>query len=573
MSKISISILLVVFSLSSYSQNIFTEDNFPDPVFREIVSTAMSGKTEFTAEEAEQFDTNLHVSGNVFSMKGIEFFTNLTYLNVWDCYVNEFDFSNNKRLTFLRIIDMNSIFDSIDVSQLTNLETLWIEGCGLKNIDLSNNLALKSLQLSNNQLDGVIINLPALESFDCDSNNLTNLVIESAANLMGISCSKNYLSEIDLDSFTLLENIDVSSNRLSDVSFQNNSLLQKINCSNNLISSIHLGNLKDLSILNVSNNFLSEIDIKNCTNVIELNLSKNKLSELNLSGLGRITNIDCSDNELESLILPLSQFLQNLTITNNEITSLDLSNKIGLVELYAGNNLLSELNLNKSPNLERLYCQNNRLESLYFNSTKIRYLNGSNNLLALVPEFDLLFSLMPDQFNSVGISLDYNNIDCDSWDKLKALVEKPYINVSFSPQNEGFLVGCEVLDPIENPSLELLDERFELTFEYQFPYSDMTVQGLSMIFCDDSELLFYTDNREPIKWKNSDGIIDIVKPINTEDRRKGDYLLGLFPYNSNTIKIITRSQITGGSEADKTYRIYSLSGPFNVSEINAFSLH
>ena len=162
------------FTLSSYSSYASVEinsNNFPDAKFREVVSEFdTDGDNVLSGVEIGNVRTIYCSDLNISALKGIEYFTALTYLV---CYSN--------RLT------------ALDVSKKT---------------------ALKWLNCGNNRLTALDINNTALEYLNCSNNRLTALDSSNTA-LAYRDCSGNeymvYVSDDEtFDLSTLPGSFDVS---------------------------------------------------------------------------------------------------------------------------------------------------------------------------------------------------------------------------------------------------------------------------------------------------------------------------------------------------------------------------
>ena len=124
--------------------------NFPDANFRTVVSTFDKNGDGKLNEAEIAAVTEIDCSGkNISSLKGIEYFTALTYL---DC--------NGNQLT------------TLDVSNNTSLTTLWCNGNQLTTLDVSKNTALTYLDCDVNQLTALDVSKnTALTELECESNS------------------------------------------------------------------------------------------------------------------------------------------------------------------------------------------------------------------------------------------------------------------------------------------------------------------------------------------------------------------------------------------------------------------
>ena len=162
---------------------------FPDPIFRTYVlenfDTDGNGKiSEGEALAVKKIDVSGSESSwkageGIASLKGVEYFTNLTELS---CYYNQ--------------------LTSLDVSNNTQLDFLH---CGLNQLTL--------LDLSNNTL---------LDRLNCHSNQLTALDVSNNTRLLELRCSGNQLTSLDVSNNTQLVRLDCWYNQLTALDVSNN---------------------------------------------------------------------------------------------------------------------------------------------------------------------------------------------------------------------------------------------------------------------------------------------------------------------------------------------------------------
>jgi len=129
-----------------------SEENFPDETFRAHVSYSFdTDKDGYLSDEEIAKVTEINVSGKgIKSLKGIEYFTELTVLNC----------SQNNLAT-------------LDVSNNTNLEQLDCSQCNLAELDVSHNKELGRLYCQDNQLTELdVFNNKNLWRLECYKNNI-----------------------------------------------------------------------------------------------------------------------------------------------------------------------------------------------------------------------------------------------------------------------------------------------------------------------------------------------------------------------------------------------------------------
>jgi Leucine-rich repeat (LRR) protein len=177
MKKIYIlSVLLLLSSIGVFAQDEVI--NIPDANFKKallnhdpVIDT--NGDGEIQKSETEAFTGGLELNNKLISnLKGIEYFINVTKLNVSGNLFSKIDVSKNIKLTWLNCKECSGI-TQFDVSNNTALKILEFGGyyCFVKNIDLTNNTELTEL--------------------NCSSNELTELDLTKNTELTKLSCNSN----------------------------------------------------------------------------------------------------------------------------------------------------------------------------------------------------------------------------------------------------------------------------------------------------------------------------------------------------------------------------------------------
>jgi Leucine-rich repeat (LRR) protein len=296
--------------------------------------------------------TKLDVNNKqIFDFTGIEAFVNLEYLYCYDnWFINSLDFSNNINLKVLNCSDNN--IDSLDISNLTQLIEL----------DCSINI-LTELDLSDS------INLTTLK---CGDNSLSNINVSNNVQLINLICDNNWLTKIDLLNNIALETLAIGNT--SDDTFPQNSLTT-INLTNNInLNWLYASYLFELNTLDLTtNNLLISVQVNNCN----------------------ITSLSIANNSL----------LEYLDIFNSNVENLDLRN--------GTNNLLISMNATNNPNL---FCisvdnENDANSAVYpysewFIDSQVSY--SSNCVLDIVDNILAKVSIYP---NVVNDFLYFNNIN------------------------------------------------------------------------------------------------------------------------------------------------------------------
>ena len=167
------------------------------------------------------------LTSGIISVKGIEYFTNLTQLALNSYVVKSLDLSKNINLQTLTLAGGDSL-QTLDLSKNINLQTLTLEyNNSLKTLDLSKNINLQTLDLENTD---------SLQTVDLSKNtNLQTLNLVYNNSLQTLDVSKN----INLKTLYLLDNnslkiLDLSKNgNLQTLNLEANDNLQTLDVSKN----------------------------------------------------------------------------------------------------------------------------------------------------------------------------------------------------------------------------------------------------------------------------------------------------------------------------------------------------
>jgi len=209
-------------------------DNFPDEIFRNYVSENFDTDQNNALSQSEiDAVKSIGLYGrDITSLKGIEIFTELEELYCLDSKVSELDVSSNTKLKTLHAFrekreesDRN-IIEKIDISNNPNIESLWVSGNKLENLDVRNCLSLKGLQ-----------------------------------------CTNNKIGELDLSNNSNLTSLDVRNNNLKSLNLDNNIQLESVQFSGNPIEKINLSNNKNLNFVWPGDNRLCALDLTTNTKV------------------------------------------------------------------------------------------------------------------------------------------------------------------------------------------------------------------------------------------------------------------------------------------------------------------
>lgn len=177
--------------------------NFPDDVFNEYVRNNLdTDKSGFLSEDEIKAAKEIKVTYlGINSLKGIEYFTDLTNLYCHNNEISSLDLSHN---TALKVLGCGANkLSSLDLSHNPALENLQCSTNQLSSLNLSCNTALTELICTDNKLTSLdLSNNTALTWLSCVSNNLTALDLSKCANLTTLLCYSNNLAILNLNSHT-----------------------------------------------------------------------------------------------------------------------------------------------------------------------------------------------------------------------------------------------------------------------------------------------------------------------------------------------------------------------------------
>lgn len=175
--------------------------------------------------------------------------------------------ANIENVTVLDLDSQAGVIDLTGIEGFAALEWLDFSSNLVENVDLSQNIFLKTLGCINNRLTSLnLSNNTQLEWLSCQGNQMTSLLLNSQ-NLEIIECYENYLSTLDLSSATALSELYCSENQLEVLNITQNSNLILLNAGGNELTSLDVSNNEALIYLGCSHTNISSIDITNNYNL------------------------------------------------------------------------------------------------------------------------------------------------------------------------------------------------------------------------------------------------------------------------------------------------------------------
>ena len=207
------------------------EEHFPDGVFRNAIrNTNDPNHDGYLSKEELDAITFVDVSGSsIRSLQGIEFFSELLYLNCSNCNLTELDTSKNPKLA-----DLYCHYNDLTELDLSHNPELFLLGC------MGNKLT--ALDLSHND---------QLFEVECSNNKLKMLDVSHNPNLCNLSVRWNRISKLDLSQNYNLRELDVMDLGLKELDVSFNVYLETLACYRNEITTLDVSknpNLKSLKV-------------------------------------------------------------------------------------------------------------------------------------------------------------------------------------------------------------------------------------------------------------------------------------------------------------------------------------
>ena len=145
-------------------------------------------------------------------------------------------------------------------------------GNGIANDDYvttANINTVTSLNISGKSISNLIgiEDFTALESLDCNSNNIMSLTLNSNTALKTLICNINSLSELDLSANTSLEILNASTNGIAMLDVTVNTALKEVYLNDNSITALNLDPIILLEKFEILNNNLNSLSIVNGNNM------------------------------------------------------------------------------------------------------------------------------------------------------------------------------------------------------------------------------------------------------------------------------------------------------------------
>lgn len=227
------------------------------------------------------------------------------------------------------------ISDLTGIENFTELEVLHVFDNSLTSIDLSKNTKLKYLDVSQNEL--------------------TNIDLSKNTQLKDMDISYNSISSIDLSKNVNLTDLHAIDCGLTGIDLKNNTNLVNAWLSNNKIESIDVSMLPNLQILMISSNLINKIDVSKNPELLMLDIIDTDIGILDVSNNPKLESLLISGTNIRSIDLSKNPELWSLAMAFTSINRIDISNNPKMASLFCGWSNLSEINIGNNPILLEIY--------------------------------------------------------------------------------------------------------------------------------------------------------------------------------------------------------------------------
>ncbi len=292
------------------------EKNFPDPIFRQVISGSdydRDGNGTLDAEEIG-LTINIYCDGlGIHSIQGVEYFTDLQGLWCTDNKIETMNVSHNKDLRGLWC--SGNPLTALDIT--SNSELLWVYcfDCKLKELDVSKN--------------------PKLAFIECNTNPITELDVSKNPELEHLTCGSCELKSLDLSNNPKLAHLDAFRNHFKSLDVTHNPKMKRLDIwENEGLGSIDISQNPGLQYYNCAYNDVTSIDVTHNPELTKLICSYNQISTLDLSNNSKLVYLDCACNNIKKLDLSKNPKLRFLQAFTNPFRNLDIGHNPYLIKTY-----------------------------------------------------------------------------------------------------------------------------------------------------------------------------------------------------------------------------------------------
>ena len=211
-----------------------------------------------------------------------------------------------------------------------------------------------------------------LKTLNCSYCPIETLDVSNLSNLETIDASGCNLSEITLDGAVKLSSLNINCNEITDLHIPETNEIKTLDCSESLgIETINFAVLTKLESLDVSDSYVPELDFSICPDLQVLNAMNTGFGDpdattdnedlpnidIDLKSNAKLKDIDMSMVNVNVLTLPENDIVANLSVSDSAVTQIvNLEKQLGLETLNIAGTGISALDLSANTNLKQVSC-------------------------------------------------------------------------------------------------------------------------------------------------------------------------------------------------------------------------
>ena len=207
------------------------------------------------------------------------------------------------------------------IKYFSELQTFRCIDNKLTTLDLSTNIKLIGVECDYNQLTSLSVAFENLQWLTCSYNKLTScLSYPQYSFLKDIDCSYNPNMTslgVEFNKLPALERFDCSGTKFSTLNLSDSEKLKEVTCND----------MPALTELKCYNTALTQLSVSGCSNLKKLDCYYNKLTWLDVYGCSSLQELICGVNALTTIsnLSSCKSSLQELSCHSNKFSSLDFS--------------------------------------------------------------------------------------------------------------------------------------------------------------------------------------------------------------------------------------------------------
>lgn len=361
------------------------------------------------------------------SQAQLESMTNLKILSLESAGLYELDLSKLTNLLSFEL-ESNNRMNSLALPEKGALETLIITDGGPSILNAVNSERLKSIKISGSDVEILdVAGSNKVATIRANNSQLQQILGVTKLHELSILYLDNTpIGQLDLSNFVNLRDLNITNTQITELNITGLDRLESLSASESELQSVTMNDGSNLRKLSAQNTHISWLDFSKLPKLYDLDIDNSKLTSLDLTGALNLRHLSVNNNQIESVVIPVESQLISLELQNNEISdfklvgegkhdSLDRINlESNLINHFSGEKLrsLSYLSLSGNPLSSLTLGNKDIFEQLYLNDTQLTSFDttGFDNLRELyldntrITQIDIPVSMQKLSLNNTGIT-------------------------------------------------------------------------------------------------------------------------------------------------------------------------